>query len=112
MLLAERLAAVGIGSSKPFQGNRRPREGARLSPGTQTLVAAKVNRLRPPLRYVTGGAPPKLDGKASRGELIVDPEAGKLTIVNRFPLDRYLRGVVPREVPDDWPREALRARRS
>ena len=35
--------------------------------------------------------------------------AGKLTVVNRLPLDRYLRGVVPWEMPDDWHPEALRA---
>lgn len=109
VLLAERLAAVGIGSSKPFRVIDARGKARRLSPGTQTLVAAKLDELHPPLRYVPGGAPLQLDGKAYRGELIVHPEAGKLTIVNRLPLDRYLRGVVPREVPDDWPREALRA---
>jgi stage II sporulation protein D len=30
-------------------------------------------------------------------------------IVNKLPLDRYLRGVVPWEMPDDWHPEALRA---
>jgi stage II sporulation protein D len=29
--------------------------------------------------------------------------------VNRLPLDRYLRGVVPWEMPDDWHPEALKA---
>ena len=109
VLLAEHIAAVGIGSSKPFRVVDARGKARRLSPGTQNLVAVKVNRLRLPLRAVPGGAPLQLGGKAYRGELIVHPEAGKLTIVNRLPLDRYLRGVVPREVPDDWPREALRA---
>ena len=48
-------------------------------------------------------------GTAYRGALLVHRQAGKLTIVNRLPLDRYLRGVVPWEMPDDWHREALRA---
>ena len=30
-------------------------------------------------------------------------------MVNRLPLDRYLRGVVPWEMPEDWHREALKA---
>ena len=109
VLLAERLSAVRIGSSKPFRVVDRRGKARRLKPGTQNVVAAKLNGLRLPLRYVPGGAPLQLDGEAYRGELIVHPEAGKLTVVNRLPLDRYLRGVVPREVPDDWPREALRA---
>ena len=109
VLLAERLPAVRIGSSKPFRVVDGRGKARRLKPGMQNLVVAKPKGLRLPLRYVPGGAPLQLDGKAYRGELIVHPEAGKLTIVNRLPLDRYLRGVVPREVPDDWPREALRA---
>ena len=56
-----------------------------------------------------GAAPLQLDGNAYRGALLVHRQAGKLTIVNRLPLDRYLRGVVPWEMPDDWHREALRA---
>ncbi|MBA2383297.1 MAG: SpoIID/LytB domain-containing protein [Actinobacteria bacterium] len=32
-----------------------------------------------------------------------------LTVVNRVPLDRYLRGVVPLEMPHDWHPQALRA---
>ena len=75
----------------------------------QNLVAAKLRKLRLPLRYEPGAAPLQLDGEAYRGALVVHRQAGKLTIVNRLPLDRYLRGVVPWEMPDDWHREALRA---
>ena len=58
---------------------------------------------------MAGGAPLQLDSTAYRGALIVHRQAGKLTIVNRLPLDRYLRGVVPWEMPDDWHPEALKA---
>jgi stage II sporulation protein D len=58
---------------------------------------------------VCGAAPLVLNGKAYRGSLVVHRQSGKLTIVNRLPLDRYLRGVVPWEMPDDWHPEALRA---
>ena len=54
--------------------------------------------------------PPLLvDGKAYRGDLLVHRRGGTLTVVNRLPLDRYLRGVVPWEMPDDWHPQALRA---
>lgn len=34
---------------------------------------------------------------------------GQLTLVNILPLEEYLLGVVPREMPADWPLEALKA---
>ena len=80
-----------------------------LKPGVQNLVAGKLRKLKLPLRYEPGAAPLQLDGEAYRGALVVHGRAGKLTVVNKLPLDRYLRGVVPWEMPDDWHPEALRA---
>ncbi len=109
VLLAERVSAVQISSTKPFKVVDARGKARKLKPGTQNLVAAKLKELRLPLRFVAGGAPLALDGTAYRGALLVHRQAGRLTIVNRLPLDRYLRGVVPWEMPDDWHREALRA---
>ena len=109
VLLAERVPAVQISSTKPFKVVDARGKVRKHKAGTQNLVAAKLTKLRLPLRYVPGAAPLQLDGTAYRGALIVHRQAGKLTIVNRLPLDRYLRGVVPWEMPDDWHREALRA---
>jgi stage II sporulation protein D len=47
-----------------------------------------------------------------RGALEVVPtssDAGSLNAVNAVPLDQYLKGVVPNEVPASWPLAALRA---
>ena len=109
VLLAERRPAAQISSTKPFKVVDARGKVRKLKPGTQNLVAAKLNGLRMPLRFVAGGAPLQLDGTAYRGALVVHRQAATLTIVNRLPLDRYLRGVVPWEMPDDWRREALRA---
>lgn len=109
VLLAEGKAAVQIGSTKPFRVVDARGKTRRLKPGTQNLVAAKLSGLRLPLRYVPGAAPLQLDGDAYRGTLIVRRQAGKLTVVNRLRLDRYLRGVAPWEMPDDWHPQALRA---
>jgi stage II sporulation protein D len=109
VVLAERLPAVQIGSTKPFKVVDARGKVRKLKAGKQNLVAAKLQRLRLPLRYVPGAAPLQLNGNAYRGALLVHRQAGKLTVVNRLPLDRYLRGVVPWEMPDDWHREALRA---
>jgi stage II sporulation protein D len=44
-----------------------------------------------------------------RGELVVRLGARSLSVVNGVGLDDYLRGVVPTEMPQTWPVEALRA---
>ena len=109
VLLAERRAAIRIASTKPFRVVDARGKVRRLKPGGQRLAAGKLAKLRLPLRYEAGASPLTLDGKAYRGALIVHRDAGKLLVVNKLPLDRYLRGVVPWEMPDDWHPEALRA---
>jgi stage II sporulation protein D len=109
VLLAVGKASVRISSSKPFKVVDARGKVRKLKRGPQNVVAAKLARLRSPLRFVPGAAPLRLDGQAYRGALLVHRRGGSLTIVNKLPLDRYLRGVVPWEMPDDWAREALRA---
>lgn len=109
VLLAEGSPAVKIGSTKPFRVIDARGKVRKLKPGMQKLVAGKLAKLRFPLRYEPGAAPLSLDGDAYRGALIVHRDARTLMIVNKLPLDRYLRGVVPWEMPDDWRRQALRA---
>jgi stage II sporulation protein D len=99
---------VRIGSARPFRVvDARGRKLSRK--GTQNVVAARIAARRLPLRFVPGGAPLTLNGKAYRGALVVHRRGGKLVVVNALPLDRYLRGVVPWEMPDDWHPEALKA---
>jgi SpoIID/LytB domain protein len=61
------------------------------------------------VRFEPGAAPLVLDGAAYRGSFIVRSRAGRLMVVNRVRLERYLRGVVPWEMPDHWHPQALRA---
>jgi stage II sporulation protein D len=49
------------------------------------------------------------DTGAYRGTVRVVRDGGKLMMVNHVPLESYLRGVVPHEVPSSWPLEALKA---
>ena len=109
VLLAEGRAEVEIGSTKPFRVVDARGKVRKLKPGTRRLVAARPGKLRFPLRYEPGASPLTLDGNAYRGALIVHRDPRKLMVVNKLPLDRYLRGVVPWEMPDDWHSEALRA---
>ncbi|HEY3315615.1 MAG TPA: SpoIID/LytB domain-containing protein [Bacillota bacterium] len=49
------------------------------------------------------------DGPSYRGEFRISLSAKGLTAVDQLPLEDYLRGVVPREMPASWAPEALKA---
>jgi len=57
----------------------------------------------------TAGANLTFSGKAYRGDLQVTKPGGRLQLVNVVGLEAYLLGVVPGEMPKDWPLEALKA---
>ena len=44
-----------------------------------------------------------------RGEFIINNMGTKLTLINKVPLEEYLKGVVPSEMPSKWNTEALKA---
>src|SRR5687767_8175922 len=93
VLLAERRASVRVSSAKPWRVVDARGKTRRLKPGARTLVASRtlVKGLKAPLRFEPGAVPLRLDGKAYRGALVVTRSGAKLVVVNRLPLDRYLR---------------------
>jgi stage II sporulation protein D len=96
VLLAEGRRTVTIGSSAPFRVRAH---------GKMRTVAAGRHRFRGTLVALPGTQPLTLDGAGYRGELHV--RGG--TVINVLPLERYLRGVVPWEMPNRWNAEALEA---
>lgn len=44
-----------------------------------------------------------------RGDMEIRYTANKLTVINELPLEEYLYGVVPKEMPSSWHSEALKA---
>lgn len=44
-----------------------------------------------------------------RGEFIIENRGGSLVVVNNLPLEDYMLGVVPSEMPSKWNYEALKA---
>ncbi len=66
-------------------------------------------RLRSPVRFDASSAPLTLDGLPYRGSLVIGRSGSGLYVVNDVPLESYLRGVVPREMPGELASEALRA---
>jgi stage II sporulation protein D len=79
--------------------------GLKLKPkGAKRRVA-----LPPPLAFLPGEEPLRLD-RRYRGTIHVDVVGGRrLRAINVVGLEQYLYGVVPAEVPDDWPAEVLKA---
>lgn len=63
-----------------------------------------------PRRFPASDSLLGFDHRLWRGELIVESSgAAGLTVLNRLPLEDYLKGVVPVEMPANWPLEALKA---
>lgn len=48
-------------------------------------------------------------GRWYRGNIIIQNKNGKLTVINDLPLEEYIRGVVPAEMPTSWEYEAHKA---
>jgi stage II sporulation protein D len=101
VLLAAGRKRFVVTSARPFRIGRRHGKRVVLRPG----YVAKHG----PLRIVPGAAPFALDGVPYRGSLVVRSNAGVMAAVNHVSLERYLRGVVPDEMPHDWHPEALKA---
>jgi stage II sporulation protein D len=87
-----------------------------LPAGRYVVSGSLVVRLRHrrrsfglPLRFDPGASPLLVDGSGYRGSVLVRPGGGSLDVVNVVPLERYLRGVVPAEMPFRWNRQALEA---
>jgi stage II sporulation protein D (peptidoglycan lytic transglycosylase) len=71
------------------------REGPDLGSGRGPLV----------IRPEPGGSFVVWNGKRYRGELVISATDSGLLVVNRLPMDDYLRGVVPLEIPIRGPAE-------
>ena len=113
VLLLERAPIARISSATRFRVVDARGKKRKLKPGSVTLgrglPRGRLTGLKLPLRFDPGAGPLAVDGNAYRGKLHVQRVGKRLSVVNRLPLDRYLRGVVPWEMPDDWHREALKA---
>jgi stage II sporulation protein D len=104
--------SVRVGSARPFLVVDARGAKVHVPAGTITVdsrLVVRHRRLAAPLRIEPGAEPLMLPSGGYRGDLLVDVHGGKLTLVNELPLDLYLRGVVPSEVPRGWHEAAYRA---
>jgi stage II sporulation protein D len=118
VLLGEGKRALAIASETAL--TVRDGSGAvhRLAPGPHSFGPTLKLEVEPdaparplpgPLLFSPGAAPLRYAGKAYRGQLQVNVVRNRLQLVNALGLEPYLYGVVPREVPSDWPAESLKA---
>ena len=106
VLLAAGRKKLVVSSRKPFRlvgadGRKRAVRG-------RIALGPKLRGLRSPVRVVAGAQPVSLNGTPYRGSLLVRSRGGRISAVNVVTLERYLRGVVPYEMPHDWHPQALR----
>jgi stage II sporulation protein D len=118
VLLAPHLTRAVVSSAAPFtvvDGNGKSHKlsaGAQaLGPGLKVTLSAgkKAKALPGPLLFSPGTAPLALGGRGYRGSLRVKTAGSSLEVVNLVGLEPYLWGVVPSEMPNRWPAEALAA---
>ena len=112
VLLAEAQDKVRVGSSAPFlvvDAIGRKLHLAARDVVVDRRFVLRHKELAAPLRFEPGAQPLRVDGAGYRGDVVVKPKPEGLMAVNVLPLDRYLRGVVPWEVPKGWHGETYRA---
>jgi stage II sporulation protein D len=118
VLLGEGKKALAIASETAFAVRDGSGTVHRLAPGPHAFgptlklevdADAPERALPGPLLFSPGSAPLRYAGKAYRGQLRVNVVGKRLQLVNTLGLEPYLYGVVPREVPSDWPAESLKA---
>ena len=112
VLLVQSQPAIRIGSTAPFlvvdARGRKLHLPARAVVVDKRFMLQHI-RLAKPLRFVAGAEPLEVDLAAYRGDVVVKAKPEGLMAVNVLPLDRYLRGVVPREAPKGWHEETYEA---
>ena len=128
VLLGDGLRRVTVSSTAPFRvrdGTGVTHDVARteirlgpalrvplLEPSASPQAAPTVRRpgLAPPLTFLPArGATLAVDGKGVRGRLVLGRDAQTLRVVMEVALDAYVMGIVPGEMPREWPLEALKA---
>jgi stage II sporulation protein D len=110
LLLVNRPSVV-LSSKAPFllvdARGLRVHVAKKLELGARPRVGGVSLRL--PITVDAGAQPLAVDGTAYRGSLELERSNGGLAVVNTVPLERYVRSVVPSELPDGWQQEAYRA---
>jgi stage II sporulation protein D len=115
VLLVPGSKSAVVASRSPFtvrdaagKTHKLPAGRQQLGPGLKLKLTESAKALPGPLVFSPGATPLILGDRAFRGSLKVT--GGKsVRVVNTVGLEQYLWGVVPSEMPDTWPAEALKS---
>jgi stage II sporulation protein D len=114
-VLLENTASVTISSTAPWKVKDGTAAATTLPAGQVTLNPKLTFKLpgdteattfTGPITFTSGS--PLIFKKPYRGTFTVTSDGTKLTLVNTVPLEQYLEGVVPSEMPKTWHPEALK----
>ena len=117
VLLADAKKTLTISSTQPLTVE----DGAGVThtlPAGKTALTPKLalavdggskQSLTPPLTFSPAAGSTLTLGRAYRGQILVDVVNGKLRAIDVLPLEQYLYGVVPAEMPSAWLSAALEA---
>ena len=117
ILLAEQ-KKVTVSSTAGFKVQDAARAVTDLPAGAYSIGPGFILRVDPaqpplslqaPVTFIPGKAALALGAARYRGRLQIQLVGKKLQAVNVVGLDAYVRGVVTREMPKDWPLAALEA---
>lgn len=117
VLLASGRNQLTISAKKPFTvtdgdgfEHTLPAGKTTFGPGLKLAVdGGPEQALTPPLTFAPGSGSTLTLGRAYRGQIVVDVPDKKLRAINVLPLEQYLYGVVPAEMPATWLDAALAA---
>jgi stage II sporulation protein D len=117
VLLASGKKSLTISSGRPYTVEDGNGIDHTLAAGKMTLTPSlelavdggPPQALAPPLTFSPAGSSKLTLGRTYRGQIVVDVLSGKLQAINVLPLEQYLYGVVPAEMPSTWLSAALDA---
>jgi stage II sporulation protein D len=117
VLLASGKKQLSISSKKPITIEDGDGVDHTLAAGTTTFTPAlklavdggPAQALDPPLTFAPAAGSALTLGRRYRGRILVDVPNKKLRAINVLPLQQYLYGVVPAEMPSVWLPAALEA---
>src|SRR5579875_1198675 len=117
VLLSQGAKTLSISSDEPIAVTDGNGVAHTLAAGTTKLTPAlklavdggAALPLTPPLTFAPASGSALTLGKPYRGTITVDVVKKKLEAVNTLPLEEYVDGVVPAEMPSAWQSAALEA---
>jgi SpoIID/LytB domain protein len=117
VLLALGKKSLTISTGKPYTVEDGDGIDHTLASGKTTLTRSlqlavdggPAQALTPPLTFTPAGGSKLTLGRTYRGRIVVDVLNGRLRAINVLPLEQYLYGVVPAEMPYTWLPAALQA---